>query len=77
MAASLMFRPAWQATHHCKSATRIDPPKHQEPITCVTNRRRYGVRFECRFTGRKRNLTLAMIKKLHKGLKIPYGCLIH
>jgi HTH-type transcriptional regulator/antitoxin HigA len=27
--------------------------------------------------GRKRNLTLAMIKKLHKGLKIPYECLIH
>jgi HTH-type transcriptional regulator/antitoxin HigA len=26
---------------------------------------------------RKRNLTLAMIKKLHKGLKIPYDCLIH
>ena len=26
---------------------------------------------------RKRNLTLAMIKKLHKGLKIPYECLIH
>ena len=25
----------------------------------------------------KRNLTLAMIKKLHKGLKIPYECLIH
>lgn len=27
--------------------------------------------------GRKRNLTLGMIKKLHKGLKIPYECLIH
>ena len=27
--------------------------------------------------GRKRNLTLAMIKKLHVGLKIPYECLIH
>lgn len=27
--------------------------------------------------GRKRNLTLAMIKKLHAGLKIPYECLIH
>ena len=27
--------------------------------------------------GRKRNLTLVMIKKLHKGLKIPYECLIH
>ena len=27
--------------------------------------------------GRKRNLTLAMNKKLHKGLKIPYECLIH
>jgi HTH-type transcriptional regulator/antitoxin HigA len=26
---------------------------------------------------RKRNLTLAMIKKLHKGLKIPYESLIH
>ena len=26
---------------------------------------------------RKRNLTLTMIKKLHKGLKIPYECLIH
>ncbi len=26
---------------------------------------------------RKRNLTLAMIKKLHKGLNIPYECLIH
>jgi HTH-type transcriptional regulator/antitoxin HigA len=26
---------------------------------------------------RKRNLTLVMIKKLHKGLKIPYECLIH
>jgi len=26
---------------------------------------------------RKRNLTLAMIKKLHEGLKIPYDCLIH
>lgn len=26
---------------------------------------------------RKRNLTLAMIKKLHEGLKIPYECLIH
>jgi len=26
---------------------------------------------------RKRDLTLAMIKKLHKGLKIPYECLIH
>jgi HTH-type transcriptional regulator/antitoxin HigA len=26
---------------------------------------------------RKRNLTLAMIKKLHKGLKIPCECLIH
>ncbi len=26
---------------------------------------------------RKRNLTLAMIKRLHKGLKIPYDCLIH
>jgi len=26
---------------------------------------------------RKRNLTLAMIKKLHNGLKIPYECLIH
>lgn len=26
---------------------------------------------------RKRNLTLAMIKKLHKGLNIPYDCLIH
>ena len=25
---------------------------------------------------RKRNLTLAMIKKLHEGLKIPYDCLI-
>jgi len=25
---------------------------------------------------RKRNLTLPMIKKLHKGLKIPYDCLI-
>ena len=25
---------------------------------------------------RKRNLTLAMIKKLHEGLKIPYECLI-
>ena len=27
--------------------------------------------------GRKRSLTLAMIKKLHEGLKIPYECLIH
>ncbi len=27
--------------------------------------------------GGKRKLTLAMIKKLHKGLKIPYECLIH
>jgi len=26
---------------------------------------------------RKRNLTLAMIKKLHEGLNIPYECLIH
>ncbi len=26
---------------------------------------------------RKRNLTLAMIKRLHKGMKIPYDCLIH
>ena len=26
---------------------------------------------------RKRNLTLAMIMKLHEGLKIPYDCLIH
>ena len=26
--------------------------------------------------GRKRNLTLPMIKKLHEGLKIPYECLI-
>ena len=26
---------------------------------------------------RKRSLTLAMIKKLHEGLKIPYECLIH
>ena len=26
---------------------------------------------------RKRDLTLAMIKKLHKGLNIPYACLIH
>ncbi len=26
---------------------------------------------------RKRNLTLAMIKKLHAGLKIPYGSLFH
>lgn len=26
---------------------------------------------------RKRNLTLAMIKKLHAGLKIPYESLIH
>ena len=26
---------------------------------------------------RKRNLTLAMIRKLHQGLKIPYECLIH
>ena len=26
---------------------------------------------------KKRNLTLPMIKKLHKGLKIPYECLIH
>ncbi|MFQ6006118.1 MAG: type II toxin-antitoxin system HigA family antitoxin [Woeseia sp.] len=26
---------------------------------------------------RKRNLTLAMIKKLHEGLKFPYECLIH
>jgi len=26
--------------------------------------------------GRKRNLTLAMIRKLHKGLKIPYESLI-
>ena len=26
---------------------------------------------------RKQNLTLAMIKRLHKGLKIPYQCLIH
>lgn len=26
---------------------------------------------------RKRNLTLAMIKRLHQGLKIPYECLIH
>jgi HTH-type transcriptional regulator/antitoxin HigA len=26
---------------------------------------------------RKRTLTLAMIKKLHAGLKIPYECLIH
>jgi len=26
---------------------------------------------------RKRNLTLAMIRKLHEGLKIPYECLIH
>jgi HTH-type transcriptional regulator/antitoxin HigA len=26
---------------------------------------------------KKRNLTLAMIKKLHEGLKIPYDCLIH
>ena len=25
---------------------------------------------------RKRNLTLAMIRKLHEGLKIPYECLI-
>jgi HTH-type transcriptional regulator/antitoxin HigA len=25
---------------------------------------------------RKRNLTLAMIKRLHDGLKIPYDCLI-
>jgi HTH-type transcriptional regulator/antitoxin HigA len=25
---------------------------------------------------RKRTLTLAMIKKLHEGLKIPYECLI-
>lgn len=25
---------------------------------------------------KKRNLTLAMIKKLHEGLKIPYECLI-
>ena len=25
---------------------------------------------------RKRNLTLPMIKKLHKGLNIPYSCLI-
>ena len=25
---------------------------------------------------RKRNLTLPMIKKLHKGLNIPYDCLI-
>ena len=27
--------------------------------------------------GRKRTLTLAMIKKLHAGLKIPYESLIH
>jgi HTH-type transcriptional regulator / antitoxin HigA len=27
--------------------------------------------------GRKRNLTLAMIKKLHAGLKVPYESLIH
>ena len=26
---------------------------------------------------KKRKLTLPMIKKLHKGLKIPYECLIH
>ena len=26
---------------------------------------------------RKRDLTLVMIKKLHKGLNIPYDCLIH
>jgi len=26
---------------------------------------------------RKRNLTMAMIKRLHQGLKIPYECLIH
>ncbi len=26
---------------------------------------------------KKRALTLPMIKKLHKGLKIPYECLIH
>ena len=26
--------------------------------------------------GGKRNLTLPMIRRLHKGLKIPYGCLI-
>jgi HTH-type transcriptional regulator/antitoxin HigA len=26
---------------------------------------------------RKRNLSLVMIKKLHKGLNIPYDCLIH
>ena len=26
---------------------------------------------------RKRDLTLAMIKKLHKGLNIPYDCHIH
>ena len=26
---------------------------------------------------RKRSLTLVMIKKLHKGLNIPYDCLIH
>ena len=25
---------------------------------------------------KKRNLTLAMIRKLHEGLKIPYECLI-
>ena len=25
----------------------------------------------------KRNLSLSMIKKLHKGLNIPYNCLIH
>jgi len=26
--------------------------------------------------GKKRNLTLTMIRKLHEGLKIPYECLI-
>ncbi len=26
--------------------------------------------------GKKRNLSLAMIRKLHEGLKIPYECLI-
>ncbi len=32
---------------------------------------------ESEVLSRKRNLTLAMIKKLHEGLKIPYECLIH
>ena len=43
----------------CKSAVRIDPPKHQEPITYMTNRRRIWVKFVHRSTESLKNLTPA------------------